>query len=395
MAGGSESRRSMASASVAAHRAEANVADARLARYNDRIGRVRKERAVWPGAAFIVEALLLLVFLTGSLAVLMNLNAEADRIGHESADLMDGLVLASNVAEEFAADPIAFKEAYEADPMADRWLSQPAHEVENGSDLLSTECTFRTEDTEAGTMHYLTLEVWKVRVLNDSAKAAEEGIGFAPAVFASRSGKRAPRTRWRRRATCPPTVPVPPVRLPVRPTMRRGRSCWMILRRRPWWARPAVRPSMARTRLQPKGRCPMAKPHGSVRIGPISLFTLIIVLCLAVLTVLSVTTSLAELSTTERQAATTTETYQLESVGQQFVADVDAALAEGTLEDVLQRYSDSTVRDGELISATFSMESGRTLAIVLRIQNNTYTIEQWKVTTEWIDDGTGENLWLG
>ena len=174
MAGGSDSRRSMASASVAAHRAEANVADARLARYNDRIGRVRKERAVWPGAAFIVEALLLLVFLTGSLAVLMNLNAEADRIGRESADLMDGLVLASNVAEEFAADPIAFKEAYEADPMADRWLSQPAHEAENGSDLLSAECTFSTEDTDAGTMHYLTIEVWKVRVLNDSAKAAEE-----------------------------------------------------------------------------------------------------------------------------------------------------------------------------------------------------------------------------
>lgn len=395
MAGGSESRRSMASASVAAHRAEANVADARLARYNDRIGRVRKERAVWPGAAFIVEALLLLVFLTGSLAVLMNLNAEADRIGRESADLMDGLVLASNVAEEFAADPIAFKEAYEADPMADRWLSQPAHEVENGSDLLSAECTFRTEDTEAGTMHYLTLEVWKVRVLNDSAKAAEEGIGFAPGglcfekweespVYALETSRYVPAdgARTARSATGAADDATRSVVLddPAAP---------------PWWARPAVRPPMARTRLQPKGRCPMAKPHGSVRIGPISLFTLIIVLCLAVLTVLSVTTSLAELSTTERQAATTTETYQLESVGQQFVADVDAALAEGTLEDVLQRYSDSTVRDGELISATFSMESGRTLAIVLRIQNNTYTIEQWKVTAEWIDDGTGENLWLG
>lgn len=197
----------------------------------------------------------------------------------------------------------------------------------------------------------------------------------------------------------------------------------------------------------------MAKPHGSVRIGPISLFALIIVLCLAVLTVLSVTTSLAELSTTERQAATTTETYQLESVGQRFVADIDAALAEGgdTLSKVLVDYGiqvqssstggseelvieDDTVagesvtieddatgepaggdlgrpsateaadgspvtfsgtRDGDLISATFSMESGRTLAIVLRIQNDTYTIEQWKVTTEWIDDGTGENLWLG
>ena len=186
----------------------------------------------------------------------------------------------------------------------------------------------------------------------------------------------------------------------------------------------------------------MAKPHGSVRIGPISLFTLIIVLCLAVLTVLSVTTSLAELSTTERQVATTTETYQLEAVGQQFVADVDAALAEGgdALSKVLVDYGiqvqssstggseelvieDDTVtgepvggdlgrpsateaadgspvtfsgtRDGDLISVTFSMESGRTLVIVLRIQNDTYTIEQWKVTTEWTDDGTGENLWLG
>lgn len=186
----------------------------------------------------------------------------------------------------------------------------------------------------------------------------------------------------------------------------------------------------------------MAKPHGSVRIGPISLFTLIIVLCLAVLTVLSVTTSLAELSTTERQAATTTETYQLEAVGQQFVADVDAALAEGgdALSKVLVDYGiqvqssstggseelvieDDTVtgepvggdlgrpsateaadgspvtfsgtRDGDLISVTFSMESGRTLVVVLRIQNDTYAIEQWKVTTEWTDDGTGENLWLG
>ena len=37
-----------------------------------------------------------------------------------------------------------------------------------------------------------------------------------------------------------------------------------------------------------RGWCPVAKPHGSVRIGPISLFTLIIILCLAVLAVLAV-----------------------------------------------------------------------------------------------------------
>lgn len=234
----------------------------------------------------------------------------------------------------------------------------------------------------------------------------------------------------------------------------------------------------------------MAKPHGSVRIGPISLFALIIILCLAVLAVLSVTTARAELSTTERQAATTMETYQLESVAQQFVAEVDAVLAtEGRagLEAMLPGYgvaveagateeiagtdpvgassrspsdegvaaveaddqeaaptedatgeviddegaatetiadetpageaiaddgasdgeavvtldgsgpiTESGTFDGTLLSITFSMESGRTLAVVLRINDNdTYTIEQWKTTTQWTDDGTGANLWLG
>ncbi|MCI9208785.1 MAG: S4A5 electrogenic sodium bicarbonate cotransporter 4 [Adlercreutzia caecimuris] len=196
----------------------------------------------------------------------------------------------------------------------------------------------------------------------------------------------------------------------------------------------------------------MAKPHGSVRIGPISLFTLIIILCLAVLAVLSLTTARAELSITERQAQTTTETYVLETAGQEFVAAVDAALAEGgssALDEVLSTYGvteaaadaeavagaseaapaagetieDESVSgatadeggslmviecpagdpvtvtgsfDGSLITATFSLESGRTLAVALRINDNdTYRIEQWKMTTQWTDDGTGENLWLG
>lgn len=205
-----------------------------------------------------------------------------------------------------------------------------------------------------------------------------------------------------------------------------------------------------------RGWCPVAKPHGSVRIGPISLFTLIIILCLAVLAVLSLTTARAELSVTERQAQTTTETYALETAGQEFVAAVDAALAEGAssaLGEVLSSYgvtegaadgeaaagaetgageassaSGETIEDegisgatvdeggslmviecpagdpvtvtgsfdGSLITATFSLDSGRTLAAALRINDNgSYTIEQWKMTTQWTDDGTGENLWLG
>ena len=201
-----------------------------------------------------------------------------------------------------------------------------------------------------------------------------------------------------------------------------------------------------------RGWCPVAKPHGSVRIGPISLFTLIIILCLAVLAVLSLTTAPAQPPTTDRHAHTTTETYALETAGQEFVAAVDAALAEGrssALDEVLSTYGvteaaadaeatagaseaapaagetieDESVSgatadeggslmviecpagdpvtvtgsfDGSLITATFSLESGRTLAVALRINDNdTYRIEQWKMTTQWTDDGTGENLWLG
>lgn len=247
----------------------------------------------------------------------------------------------------------------------------------------------------------------------------------------------------------------------------------------------------------------MAKPHGSVRIGPISLFTLIIILCLSVLAVLSVTTARAEYSITQRQADTTTETYQLESAGQSFVSRVDGILSEvrraggsvgaassdifsavfsvyGIVPEVttvastdtstagdmillggsspvssegspdegqattpesnangtdapeevtieegaeaigndgmtsvvdVEETQVSTVSlasegypdmscggtyDNRLISAVFSMPSGRTLQVGLRIREDaTYSIVQWKVTTQWIDDGTGENLWLG
>lgn len=180
----------------------------------------------------------------------------------------------------------------------------------------------------------------------------------------------------------------------------------------------------------------MAKPHGSVRIGPISLFTLIIILCLSVLAVLSLTTARAQLSITERQAATTTETYQLERVGQTFLSEVDGALKQGNLASVLADWGieattaeasaegaptgetiddegiggeaaegmsvvrDSLVTcsgtiDGAQITATFAMESGRQLLCALDIHSDTYTLEQWKVTTQWTDDGTGENLWLG
>lgn len=149
----------------------------------------------------------------------------------------------------------------------------------------------------------------------------------------------------------------------------------------------------------------MSGAKGSVRIGPISLFTLTIILCLAVLAVLAVTTAQATYAAAEKQASFTTDTYTNEAAAQQFVADVDTALApvrasggglsaaldavEGVLPDEAQ-LEDSTVH------ATFTTESGRTLDISLTIRADaTYDIDSWKATTQWTESGSGTTLWSG
>ena len=114
-----------------------------------------------------------------------------------------------------------------------------------------------------------------------------------------------------------------------------------------------------------------------MRIGPISLFALVIILCLAVMAVLSVTTAQATYAAAERQAAFTTDTYANERAGQELVADVDAALApvraaHGGLAEALSAVRaalpEGAELDGSTVKAEFTADSGRTLAVVLEIR---------------------------
>ena len=68
----------------------------RLRRGNDH------DRRPWHGAAFIVEALVLLVFLIASLAVIMQVIAGAHERSIEADRLSNAIILASNDAEAFA-----------------------------------------------------------------------------------------------------------------------------------------------------------------------------------------------------------------------------------------------------------------------------------------------------
>ena len=152
----------------------------------------------------------------------------------------------------------------------------------------------------------------------------------------------------------------------------------------------------------------MSGSNSSVRIGPISLFTLVIILCLAVMAVLSATTAQATYAAAEKQALFTDDTYANESAAQSAVAAIDAALAPvrdagGGLDAALAavdkaRPADAAnaQRDGASVLLTFAAPSGRTLDVELTIKANaTYEISQWKATTQWTNDGPSTMLWPG
>lgn len=147
-------RRSMADYAVATHAQGTSDGDRRMERYHEYVGRRRSERTIWPGAAFIVEALLLLVFLTGSLAVLMELNADADAAGRQSADLMGAMTMASNAAETFAASPLTAAESFASNANAD-----DPNIVRQGGLVLVRDV--QPEKMAAGVLYHASIAVWR------------------------------------------------------------------------------------------------------------------------------------------------------------------------------------------------------------------------------------------
>ena len=59
-----------------------------------------------------------------------------------------------------------------------------------------------------------------------------------------------------------------------------------------------------------------------IKLGPLALLLTVISICLTVLAILSFTTARADLRLAERYAATVTERYQLETAGQELLAEL-------------------------------------------------------------------------
>ena len=102
----------------------------------------RPGRPIWSGAAFIVEALLLLVFLVASLAIFTQLFAASAGKAAESRELSQAVSVASNMAEQFAADPASVSTVTELDN-------------------LIVVCDTTDERRENGVLHHATITVYE------------------------------------------------------------------------------------------------------------------------------------------------------------------------------------------------------------------------------------------
>ncbi len=175
------------------------------------------------------------------------------------------------------------------------------------------------------------------------------------------------------------------------------------------------------------------KSTGNVRIGIVSFITLLAILLMSVLAVLCVVTARATWATTQKQATSVDETYQIDAVGQAVLSQIDAQAATyktqgGSAAQViasvganaakiqtvaLESVSTGESNDGAAATgdAATSMElslstsgnsvnfsvsaaNGRKLEARVSITDSlSYKIDEWKMSTAQTQQE--ENLWSG
>lgn len=172
----------------------------------------------------------------------------------------------------------------------------------------------------------------------------------------------------------------------------------------------------------------MARNQGSVRMGPLGLFTLVAVLCMATLCVLCIVTAQASLQMSHRYAASNQLAYQNEQAAQTWLASVaqkpnptkvdlqtaarkaqaatgdeSAVSIEAQVIPVEQAVADLGLEESvnpasytAAIQARFEADAGKTLDVVVAMRaNGSYQVLSWKAAAELSEETVTESLWSG
>ena len=106
------------------------------------VSRTTESRPAWSGMAIVVEGMFLLLFLIGSLAIIMQVFAAATTRAQYGRHLAEAVAYATSTAERFAADPTS------------------AEGTTNEGDL-EVVCDVTSEQTAAGTLYHATITVFE------------------------------------------------------------------------------------------------------------------------------------------------------------------------------------------------------------------------------------------
>ena len=148
----------------------------------------------------------------------------------------------------------------------------------------------------------------------------------------------------------------------------------------------------------------MHTEEAAVRIGPITVMTLLIVLALATLSVLSLTTARAAQIAVTKQDDSIQALYQNERAAQRFLAELDNALAQqraagATPEQAArslasQPFAEGSTAEGAILSRVFD-DTSRQLSVKVEIRSDmTYQIASWTTLSN-IDTNEQMTLWQG
>ena len=131
-----------------------------------------------------------------------------------------------------------------------------------------------------------------------------------------------------------------------------------------------------------------------IKLGPLALLLTIISICLTTLSILTFTTSGADLRLAQKYADTVQIRYALEKEGQDFLQEagdtVSAGLPLSTIFDA------SPVRGGG-ITKTFEQD-GTLLTVTLApdaADPRGFSVEAWTIVRQWEEDNSIGNIWLG
>ena len=152
---------------------------------------------------------------------------------------------------------------------------------------------------------------------------------------------------------------------------------------------------------------------GGTHIGVAAIFALVVIVCMAVLAVLAVSTAHSSLVLAQRQADAVQEVYRAETAAQTFVSEMDASLREGgpraveanlaaicaatkaAAPDIALFAGFDDAGGSPTVSAQFETPGGRVLKVTLALSGGSYEIRAWRMTAVVHEEEPMGTLYVG